>query len=161
MGSFLHAAWRGDDSDTHAEKRDRVAILSPGGRRRCPPGDMLHFVAKRLGSRRRTFRTLIRFLSALLLAFFVLQSSVAWALAHIDRTDCCDGEAGDDDRKEPSCPCPLDCSKGCAVSLMRAMPPASLDLMSGLVPAIAIVDDLPPAAPASTDPLDILHVPKR
>ena len=125
------------------------------------PSVTLRRVAKRLRARQRAIRAVIRFFAALTLAFFVMQSSVAWALTSLDRSSCCDGEGGDDERDERTCPCPLDCSTGCAGSSVRALPAASVDLSSSLLPAIVIVDDLPPAAPVSTDPLDILHVPKR
>jgi hypothetical protein len=101
-------------------------------------------------------------LSALVCAFFLAQSSVAYALAalELDRCgDCCDGDGGSSP-DEPLCPCPIKCAQGCAGSSLRAVAPAAPELELAFFVAIELAGGLPDRLPASPDPPGILHVPK-
>lgn len=115
-------------------------------------------------ARARAALTCRRLLSMFVLALFVSQSTLAFAAAVASRDSCCDESApdpGDQDDEDRDCPCPLDCSKGCAGSFMRGVPSTPLSLDLPLLPAIArssvATSQIPPAA----TPIEILHVPKR
>ncbi|MEJ7733383.1 MAG: hypothetical protein WKG00_29825 [Polyangiaceae bacterium] len=121
--------------------------------------------------RRARVRPLLRILSSLLLLVVCAQSSLAWALAWSPARDtCCGGDApdhdggrgdedGDDDSRD--CPCPLDCSGGCAGNAIRGVAPAGLIAIHGPAPAVEVCSPMPLATPGDIDASDILHVPRR
>jgi hypothetical protein len=109
---------------------------------------------QRQRSRARWFRSIVRVLSVFVLAFFLEQSTLAYAVV---ASANCGQECPDDDR---NCPCPLDCSWGCGASRVPGVPPMPvvpdlLILWSLELPEV-FVERAPPAAPTG----EILHVPR-
>jgi hypothetical protein len=116
-------------------------------------------------------RAFVRWVALVAAILLIAQGAVAWAFVSLDSrgsfdADCCDSQAetehsdGDRDDDRPACPCPLDCSKGCAGAMTRGILPTLPDLVGGLRLAVPLSAQLPTGRPANTDSADILHVPK-
>jgi hypothetical protein len=103
----------------------------------------------------------------LVLLVLCAQSTFAWALAWSapQKDDCCDAgksNSGEDERDDSrDCPCPLDCSHGCAGASTRGVPPAGILAIHGPAPAVEVCAPMAATTPADIDCSDILHVPKR
>jgi hypothetical protein len=126
---------------------------------------------RRPGSKARRIVRVIRILSALVLAVFVSQSTLAFAFPCLGAgrsADCCPDDEGEDDEEhqqphdQKRCPCPLNCAPGCAGSAFRAVPSAPLDLVLVLPSPLAreILWLRAERAPPPIEPADIAHVPR-
>lgn len=119
-----------------------------------------------VGDWRRAWHRLIRkhrLLGSVLFVAAMLactgQSMVAYiGTALCESLECCSDEAGDE---EQDCPCPIDCSMGCAAGLARALPP---DRSFAVVAPAPMADSLQLTAertPGEPDLPGLVHVPKR